>query len=154
MAKASASIPTVVQADEAERLDYVDDKKNYYVTLQMGGKRSWRAWAGKHRQAKPLPTGGTEWVHDPVLHQSIGPFPGRIVNGLIGEHNEWVKDFTRRKEGSWSGHLDRQLLVLDTEETSDIPDELKKDFGSLNSFMGAFEAIVQQKIAETIGAGA
>lgn len=152
MSKAKAPIPPLA-ANEVTRLEFVDDNKNYYVTLQMGSKRSWRNWEGQPRKIEPSNSGGFARVHNPVVFEHIGPFSGRITNGLISHHNEWLKDYNHREKNKWSGHLDRQLLVLETEETADIPDELKSQSNAAASLAGMVGAIVDQKLTAVLGTG-
>lgn len=152
MPKSKEPIPPLA-ANEVSRLDYVDDSKNYYVTIQMGSQRSWREWDGQPRAVQPTGNGGFARVHDPLVHRDIGPFSGRTVNGLISHHNEWLKDYNHREKSKWSGHLDRQLLVLATDETTDIPEELKSESRTAASLAGMVEAIVEKKITTVLGAG-
>jgi len=157
MAK-QASIPTPIAADDAERLDYVEDGKNYYVTLQMGGNASWDKYTGKKRFRQALPNGMSVVPdYEPTLHHRVGPYSGSIVNGLISTHNEWVADYNRkqgRNGEKWAGHVDRQFLVLATEETNDLPESARRSTNSLNAFQSMIEGIVQKQVSDVLGTGA
>lgn len=152
------SIPQPIASDDAERLDYVADGKNYFVTLQMGGNASWGKYTGKKRFRQHLPNGMTATpAYEPVVHHRIGPYTGHIVNGLISSHNEWVADYNRKqgRDGEkWKGQVDRQLLVLETEETNELPAETRRATSSLNAFQSMIEGIVKQQVSDVLGTGA
>jgi hypothetical protein len=110
-----------LKAEDVKALEFVDESKNYRVDLQFGARASWRDWQGRPRAVIPRGNGQLEVVHNPKVEERLGPFSGDIVNGLISEHNEWVKSFRRHKESDYRGQLDRQILVLNVRETNEIP---------------------------------
>lgn len=108
-------------AADVKPLDYVEPDKFYRVAIQLGARASWRDWQGRERAIVPRGNGVIEQVHNPKIEESIGPFSGDIVNGLISEHNSWLTTYNRRKDSDFRGQLDRQLLVLKVKETNEVP---------------------------------
>lgn len=137
-----------LSADKVTRLDYVDPDKFYLVDLQFGSKASWRDWQGQPRKASVNPNGGVDLTHNPKVCESIGALSGDIVNGLISGHNDWLKHYTARREKDIRGHLDRQILVLNTVETNSIP----KDSGARSGMIpvGMVQAYIKSQIQEEL----
>lgn len=119
---ATKQAATALTADEVQQLEFVDDDKAYYVTLQIGANVRWREHGGgKWRRDTTFSSDDAaekQFIHDAQLHQRVGPYSGRIVNGLIAGHNRWKELNTARKNG---GEVQRQLVVLATEETDVEP---------------------------------
>uniref|UniRef100_A0A6M3LA60 Uncharacterized protein n=1 Tax=viral metagenome TaxID=1070528 RepID=A0A6M3LA60_9ZZZZ len=122
MAKATA-VKTADQllAADVHELEYVDDDKSYYVTLQLGQACRWRKFTGgqwlvdtDNRSSDP---NKKSYRHVPAIYERAGPFVGLTVNGLISKHNQWRKLNSSHNKG---GEIQHQLLVLATEETTDL----------------------------------
>lgn len=137
-----------LSADKVTRLDYVDSDKFYLVDLQFGSKASWRDWQGQPRKASVNPDGGVDRTHNPKVCENLGSFSGDIVNGLISGHNEWLKHYTARREKDIRGHLDRQILVLDVRETSNIPKTSAARQGMIP--VGMVQAYIKSQIQEEL----
>lgn len=151
MAKAKESEETVaLKAEDVQILDYVDDEKFYYIDLQFGADASWRTWSGKPRRVQNRPDGNFDNIHDPKVVRNIGPFSGDIVNGHISGHNDWLKRHRARREKDFAGQLDRQILVLRTEETQDIPKESRAQSGMVP--IGMIQSVVKDQMEALMGA--
>jgi hypothetical protein len=110
-----------ITVGKVPELTYVDDDKSYYLTLQIGHGTRWRKYGGGQWKQDPnLSQDAKEkvMVHHPAIHERCGPFSGPCVNGLIALHNKWR---LRNREKATGGEIQRQLLVLATEETVDQP---------------------------------
>jgi hypothetical protein len=114
-------LSTPLSAEDISVLEYVDPQNFYFVDLQFGAKASWRTWQGRPRTVAPDGKGGFTHTHDPKVEHKCGPFSGKIVNGLISTHNDWLAKHRRRRDSDYSGQLDRQIVVLKTEQTDSIP---------------------------------
>jgi len=112
---------SALKAQDVKPLEPVDNKGNYYVSLQFGALRSWREYSGQSRKEVRKLDGTIDAVHRPKVYERIGPFDGRTVNGLISSHNGWVKDYLEKRDGKSAGFVDRQKLVLDVEVTDETP---------------------------------
>lgn len=118
-----------VAPESLVRQSFVDPDKFYKVTLQFGGKQSWKPYpngglmSGQKRIPKPSLSdpGKFEYHHNPKIYEDCGPYKGDVVNGLIQSHNDWVRAFSIKKENDSTGHLDNQLMVLAFFETTDVP---------------------------------
>lgn len=122
MAKTMTKAADSVLAADVRELEYVDDEKAYYVTMQIGQSCRWRQFAGgrwvvdtENRSSNP---NEKSYKHVPAIYERAGPFVGLTVNGLISEHNKWRKLNSSHNKG---GEIQHQLLVLATEETTDPP---------------------------------
>jgi len=137
-----------LRADEVKRVDPVKSTGFYMVDLQFGSKRSWRNYSGMPRSAskRPGPEGGWEFTHQPKVHRNVGPLTGSVVNGLISSHNDWIKLHRQQKPG---GQVDLQRLVLNIEETEQVP----AGIGSVNGMIpiSMVERIVNSAIEAKLG---
>lgn len=151
MAKAKESEETVALAvEDIKPLEYVDPEKFYYIDLQFGQEASWRTWSGKPRRIQNRPDGGFNHVHDPKVERNLGPFCGDIVNGHISGHNDWIKAHRARREKDFRGQLDRQIIVLRTQETDNIPKESRAQGGMIP--IGMVQSIVKDQMEALMGA--
>lgn len=159
MATKTASIPTndlpePLSADSIERLDYVPEDSNYYVTLQLGSRQSWGRYSGQPR--KIVGSGkDAVGIHNPKVVEA-GPVTGKVANGLISHHNEWLYDYQTRSQRhgektNWPGHLDRQLVVLKTQKTTDLPPSTANDTHGVAALHGLMEAVAQKAVSEVLG---
>tara|TARA_R110000824_G_scaffold172833_3_gene350807 strand:+ start:6162 stop:6620 length:459 start_codon:yes stop_codon:yes gene_type:complete len=150
MAKAKESEETVALAvEDIKPLEYVDPEKFYYIDLQLGQSASWRTWSGKSRKVLNRPDGSFDHVHDPKVVRGIGPFCGDIVNGHISGHNDWLKRHRARREKDYRGQLDRQIIVLKTEETNNIPKESRSQSGMVP--IGMIQSVVKDQMEALMG---
>lgn len=129
---------------EARELEYVEEDSTYYVTIQLGAATRWRQYAGgtwrqddNIRLDRP---GDKAYRHEPAIYERIGPFSGQMVNGLIGQHNRWREKNAGREPG---GEVQRQILVLATEETTD------EAVDGANKAM-KFERMIRNIVRETV----
>lgn len=120
MAKATVKTADPIIAADVRELEYVDDDKSYYVTLQLGESCQWRKFAGGRwvvdTENRSSDSNKKFYRHVPAIYERAGPFVGLTVNGLISKHNQWRKLNASHNKG---GEIQRQLLVLATEETTD-----------------------------------
>ncbi len=145
---AVAELKIAVKAEDVKELPYVDESKFYYVDLQFGSQASWRIYQGRPRAVIPRGNGTYEAVHDPKIERHVGPLSGSETNGLIAGHNDWLKSYKRRKDSDYRGQADRQLLVLGTEETNNVPRSLSAP-GMVPISM--VERIVEEKLQAALG---
>jgi hypothetical protein len=127
----------------ANPLPRVQDDRYYKVTMQFGASRTWRReYRGQKRT--PVATsqpGEVELRHNPRLFIDQGPFSGKIVNGLIQEHAEWLEKFRHKQP---DGELDHQLLVLGVNPTTDMPVNTKNKLG--DDVVALISALVSQAV--------
>ena len=107
---------TAAQAKQAGPLKRVTDRKVYTAALQLGSARRWREFGGGQWDKDPTKERGMR--HVPAIHK-IGPFSGSTINGLIQEHNEWVK--ANEDNQVPQAYVNRQLLIYDIRESQDQP---------------------------------
>jgi hypothetical protein len=145
----SSKTDVVTNMALAKPMDPVDPGKYYRVSIQMGSGRSWRNLSGRRREARVDPaTGKTLFHHNPVVHKNYGPLTGDEVNGLIGEHVEWLTAYNQRDSNSWQGHLDQQLLVLGVTQTTDMPAKQKKALTGSVDVIGLLEGLVARFMSQ------
>jgi hypothetical protein len=131
--------------------DFVDDKSFYNITIQVGARFSWRTYHGKKREVRIDPaTGKPVAVHAPKIFEAIGPFDGATVNGLIQEQKDWYDAWRRRDKDSSKGHLDLQILVLSTQQTTELPADLKKKQSP--ELLSLIEAVVKKYVGQVVPA--
>lgn len=136
----------VIPAKEARLIDkQVDNAKHYNVAVQLGARRTWRRfrggkWAPDPERNEP---GRLAYKHLPRVHRA-GRLPGNIVNGLIAEHNKWVR--ANMDNIQPDGDVGRMLVVIDTEPTT--PPAMRS-----RAFPFDLEALVS-KVAESSAAAA
>jgi len=123
----------------------VDDGKHYNIVIQLGCNRSWRRCSGGKWMPDPdnNTPGRLAYRHVPKVHKA-GPLSGKIVNGLIGTHNKWVR--ANREGQQPGGDVGRMFAIVDMEPTS--PPRAKA-----RAFPFDLEAIVS-KVAESAATAA
>lgn len=146
------TLSVALSVEDITELEYVDQQKFYFVDLQFGSKASWRDWQGQPRIVAPLAGGGFSHTHNPKVEHGLGPFPGKIVNGLISSHNDWLKKHRRRKDNDYAGQVDRQMIVLKTEETEKLPASLAADgVVPISMIERLVESAVQEQMSALTG---
>jgi len=109
---------------------WLDDKKAYTFTLQLGAKMQWRQYKGgmwrrdPNFQASLTNEGDKGYLHFAAVHVNVGPFTGKLINGLISGMAKWLVANREKKPGA--GQIDRQLLVLDVVESNERPIDAKE----------------------------
>ena len=129
-------IPEISQS----MIDKIDPNGFYKVTIQIGGMRSWGTYSGIRRSVQTRGD-GTSYVpaYVPKVCHVEEPITGKVLAGLMGEHNLWLKGF-KRKEPLCD--LDYQLVVLDHETTSEVPPALLKSNAEGMFHVAYLESIV------------
>ncbi len=140
---------SAVQAKQAGPLKTVDEKKAYTATIQLGSARRWREFGGGkwERDAAKERPGSTDQAmrHVPAIHK-IGPFIGATINGLIQEHNDWIKaNFEGRLP---LGYVNRQLLIFDIRESNEQPLDTQNDNRLTQA---SLKEIVATAVREAVG---
>jgi hypothetical protein len=153
MATATIKEPEVfteIDPDSAEPIAFVDNELFYKVTMQLGAQCSWREYHGtRNREVVAGANGDLHHTHKWKIHAQAGPFTGRIVNGLISHQNEWLKKY-RKREG-WQGHIDRALLILDIQETRELPREVSRSSHAGMVPVGTVQDLVKAEVARILG---
>lgn len=115
--------------------DYVEDEKSYRVVIQLGADTSWRKYKGgrwcideenspPHREGIPQKHAV---LHVPRIHECEEIYSGKVVNGLISNHAQYLDavanpEMEREGEHGYEKYtnpratIGRQLLVLEIEE--------------------------------------
>lgn len=139
-----------LKGEQVKEQQFVDQSGYYYLTLQFGSQAFWRGMKGQDRIERR--TTGPDGVdikvydHNPKIYERVGPFDGSNVNGLIQNHNDWIKLHRQKGDSSWRGHADRQLLVLGIEPTTDLPDEMKGKTFDMEFVTALLESLVQKQV--------
>ena len=139
---------------EASKIQPVDASKVngsafYKVAIQVGGMNPWRTYSGKKRVEARRPTGESfDPGYEPTVFRVKESITGEELKGLIGEHNLWLKKYQARVPNS---EVDYQLVVLEYEETTEVPPELSK-VNSQGMIQAAFinqyvDRLVTEKLA-------
>lgn len=105
---------TVEQAHDQGPLQQVDPKGFYTTTIQLGARIRWRDMSGgkwELEKRDPLKN-ESHYRHKPAVHECEA-LPGKIVNGLIVAHNEWLE--ANKKNDILKGDVSKQVLVISTE---------------------------------------
>lgn len=130
-------------------LSTVNRKQNYYIALQFGSMARWRKYSGRPRKVQATATPGkVDRIHDPKVVYVEEPLSGKEVQGLIQSHNDWIELNRMKNHDDWRGHVDRQIMVLAFEPTTDLPPELKNKKVDGDFLVGIVNALVQKQLDE------
>jgi len=109
----------------AEHLEYVDPRKYYSCTIQLGAKTRWREYGGGQwitpeltAENMMLPQNKRVYRHIAATHH-VPQLSGREMNGLIADHNQFLAYNSERKMPE--GDVGRMVLVKDIQEVAAPP---------------------------------
>lgn len=138
-----------VSDQKLQELRYVeDDGKFYKVTFQLGANRTWRHYTSgrwmrdtSRELHEALPDGTKAYRHVAKQHVTDA-VPASTLNGLIGEHNEWLR--ANRANDRVKGDVGKMLLVTRWDEVQ--PPKLKSNLPA------GFEEMMRGIVAESTAA--
>lgn len=144
---------TVAQAKQAGIVKAVNPVKTYYATLQLGANRRWRQFGGgkwERDPSKDSPEGTSKGMRHRAAVHEIGPFSGKIINGLIELHNQWVA--ANELKEIPAGTIGRQVLISDIKETADAPLDLEPSTRQANTLRDAIATAVREAVSQVLTA--
>lgn len=130
-------------------LSTIERSKNYKVALQFGSMARWRKYYGRKRKPAPSDTPGkTNWVHDPKIVYLEEAVSGRELAGLAQSHNDWIEAYRTKDPADNKGHVDRQMMILTFEQTTDLPPSLSKKKVDGGFVVDVMRALVQKEFSD------
>lgn len=100
-------------------LPEVDDGKFYEVTFQLGAARRWKQFCNGRWERDSSGDNSLlkiqGWKHVAAVHTDKC-LQGAIVNGLIGEHNQFLRFNKDRGDKTKNGEINRMLAIIDIRE--------------------------------------
>lgn len=130
-------------------LSTIQRSLNYKIALQMGSMARWRKYYGRKRKVVPSDTPGkVNYVHDPKIVYVDEAISGSELAGMVQSHNDWIEAYRSKDPADSSGHVDRQMMILAFEQTSDLPPSLKSKKVDGSFVVDVMRALVQKEFAD------
>lgn len=130
-------------------LSTIERSKNYKIALQFGSMARWRKYYGRKRKVVPSDTPGkVNYVHDPKIVYVDEAISGRELAGLAQSHNDWIEAYRTKDPADNKGHVDRQMMILAFEQTTELPPELSKKKVDGGFVVDVLRALVSKEIGD------
>jgi hypothetical protein len=150
---AEKPLPAKRQAAQLKPLSPVPVNKVYKLTLQIGTNvRFMNALPGTWERIEPrhdqMDQRRSQQEFQAEYKPNIWispPLSGKTVNGVISIHNAWLEANTHLAGGGAPATLNRQLVILEMEETDEPAEDRKKSFTMGRDAM-------KEMITEAVGA--